>query len=233
MKTNITLFFVFVFLSLIGAQEPDEFTKLQHAYDAAVDRAVRPLTETYLRELEKLKVASTQAADLDKAVRIDKEIQIVLDRLEALKADRAHVVKDVVVKDVDVAVPANTPNGYAIGPVQKGDRILLQYVTGTWKGNGTIASSNPDIIVVENHDDSLAIARAARKQEVPGKVLTTVSGPTTDKPFVFIVPDTRDDLVLRINHDSTRMRNPGSVTYHLKVIRPPQGRLLRRADAAP
>lgn len=200
------------------AADPEELTKLRFTYDSAVERAVRPLTETYLKELEKIKTSYIQAGKLEEALRVETEMRVVITKLTAMGAISTSAAGTQIVIDARVTIPPNDPNGYRIGPIRRGDRIMLQYVQGNWKSHGRIATTNPDSLKDENHPDRLVIARAADKGN-PGDVIALVPSQTIEKPYMFVAPTTRDDVVLRIHQNSIRKENPGSVIYHLKIVR--------------
>jgi hypothetical protein len=122
-----------------------------------------------------------------------------------------------VVLDKRVTVPANDSNGYPIGPVQNGDTITLQYVSGLWKEHGGIATENPDEKVPGyGGAESLVIANGAR-DGLPGAIIKIVPGETAATPFSFVFPAGHDAVVLRIHSNSERKQNPGSVVYDLKI----------------
>lgn len=126
-----------------------------------------------------------------------------------------------VVSDAEVKVPANSPDGYPLGALHKGDVISLQYVSGQWKAHGHVASDNPDVVQEERghqNESRLVIARRSSSGHA-SSVIALVPPLTTRTPFKFTVPEDRDDLVLRINKNSENTGNPGAVTYHLIVTR--------------
>jgi hypothetical protein len=123
-------------------------------------------------------------------------------------------------QDTTITITANSPNGYRIGAVKRGDTITLEYVTGKWKSKGGIATENPDDPkATYGDDDRLVIAEAMDASGAPGKLITLVPPETTLKPFTYLVQTSRNDVVLRINANSSRTENPGAVTYKLKLVR--------------
>ncbi len=54
-----------------------EFDKLQSSYKDAVSKATKPLTQTYLKELERLRDSYTRGANLDGASKVQTEIDTV------------------------------------------------------------------------------------------------------------------------------------------------------------
>ena len=89
--------------------------------------------------------------------------------------------------DARVKVPANSPDGYPLGELRKGDVVSLQYVEGLWKAHGHVASDNPDLVREErNHQDEsrMAIARASTSGKA-GAVVAMVPPLTAKTPFTF------------------------------------------------
>jgi len=222
------------------AEEPLEFQRLQGAYNSAVQRALRPLTQSYIQELSRLRdtyLAPNRAAE---AQQVESEIKLMTDKIVAMdKTAPAPAVQRAVeevrvanstsntdnrrtlVSDSRAKIPANSPDGYPLGALRKGDVVTLQYIEGVWKAHGHIASDNPDVVVEErNHQDEsrLVIARASTNGK-PGTVIALVPPLTTKTPFTFPVPEDRNDLVLRIHKNSENKGNPGAVTYSVKIMR--------------
>ena len=104
--------------------------------------------------------------------------------------------------------------------VKRGDSITLQYIDGKWKSQGGIPSESPDRLAATYGDnDRLVIARAMDDKGKPGEVIKVVPAETATQPFTFVFPTSRDDVVLRINANSDRKENPGTVTYKVKLVR--------------
>lgn len=124
-----------------------------------------------------------------------------------------------VVSDTRATIPANSADAYALGPLRKGDVVTLQYLDGLWKSFGNVGSDNPDAVAPDRRhgDDSRMVIARASSNGNPGGVVAMVPPLTAKTPFTFSVPEDRNDLVLRINkpHD----RNPGKVTYQVKITR--------------
>jgi hypothetical protein len=224
------------------AEDAMEFHRLQGAYNSAIQRAERPITQSYIQELSRLRdsyLSANRAAD---AQQVENEIKLMTDRIALMdKATPAPIVarpnpekpappsvvpaasngSHNVVIDTRVKVPANSPDGYPLGELRKGDVLTLQYLEGLWKAHGVVASDNPDLVREErNHQDESRMAVAsASKGGRPGAVIALVPPLTAKTPFVFKVPEDRNDLVLRINKNSERKENPGQVTYQLKITR--------------
>lgn len=114
-----------------------------------------------------------------------------------------------------VSISANSPNGYRIGPVHKGDTITLQYVSGLWKDHPQMATENPDA-KIPGYDgaEQLVIAHGAKGNRA-GDIIQIVPGETISRPFSFSFPQDIDDVVLRIHSHSDHKDNPGEVKYKL------------------
>lgn len=76
-RISIVLTAVFTNLHLVAANPPQEFAALQRNYRAAVDRATKPLQNTYLAELERLKQKYTRESKLEEALFISQEIEAI------------------------------------------------------------------------------------------------------------------------------------------------------------
>jgi len=206
--------------------DPPELVRLRSAYDAAVARALKPLTETYLTELTKIQDAYTKAAKLDEALKVAEAIKGAKERLAVVAptpaGDSGVSPSSTVVptgQEIRVTIPANDPNGYRIGSVKRGDTITLQYADGMWKNHGGIATANPDDPKVDGGDENrLVIARGA-VNGAPGELIKLVPGETRKKPFVYVFQTSRDNVVLRISTNSDRKQNPGAVSYSMVLKR--------------
>ena len=75
------------------ADEPQDLTKLKDSYKLAVERAIEPLEQKYLSELEKLKLRYTKDGKLQEALAVDAEIKALT------VADDAEKKKEEVVWD--------------------------------------------------------------------------------------------------------------------------------------
>jgi hypothetical protein len=206
------------------AQEVSQFERLRASYTAAVNRAVKPVTESYLKELTALRDTYMRSSRLKEAVQVDEEIKLVSQKLAAMSPVPALAAAPspgggkAVMREDKATIPANDPDGYKLGDLRQGDIITLQYVDGVWKDHGGIATENPDTQTAKDPASALVIARGSAKGK-PGDVLTVVPGGTANKPFSYTVQTTRSDLVLRINKNSENPKNPGKVSYHVKVTR--------------
>lgn len=116
-------------------------------------------------------------------------------------------------------IPAASPEGFKLPPLRRGDKVVLSYVSGLWKCDGNIASVNPDEEVTERGDRARLVLAEGPKNKVPGSIIKMVPPGTKDKPFVYQVQTTREDVVLRIHSGSDNPKSPGAVTYTVKIMR--------------
>ncbi len=233
MHRALQLLVVMIFMQAVTAWAqtvvPADMERLRVAYESARERATRPVDEKYLAELVKLQNSYTRAAKLQEAVVVANEIKAMKERLglpiaphapklaPAAASDKAAKTDS---QDVTVTIPANNPNGYRIGGVTKGDTLTLQFVDGKWKSQGGIATENPDNPkATYGENDRLVIAEPADASGAPGKVIKIVPPDTASTPFVYVIQTSRTDVVLRINNNSDRKENPGTVTYKMKLVR--------------
>jgi hypothetical protein len=202
--------------------EPPELPRLRGSYEAAVQRALKPLHEAYRNELDKLRDSYTKAGKLDEALAIVAELKVIDLKLgiSAAKPGDERAVAKVPAEFTggkEVRIPANDANGFALGPVNRGDVITVQYVKGLWKSHGNLATASPDDPTDEGGDNNrLAIAQPPERGS-PGKLIKLVPPSTKEKPFKFAFPTSRPNVVLRINAHSDNAKNPGGVTYRVTI----------------
>lgn len=72
--------------TLIAQSVDTRITTLKTQYEGAVERAVRPLRNQYLSELNRLKANYVKSGDLEAALAVDKEINSMPDVLHVAKA---------------------------------------------------------------------------------------------------------------------------------------------------
>jgi hypothetical protein len=110
-------------------QEPAELQRLRLAYDAAAQRALKPVTETYLQELKRLKDSFARAGKLDEAVKVDAEVQAITTKLAAMGVAVAPVgagAGQTTVLNARATIAPTSPDAYKLAPVRKGDVISLK-----------------------------------------------------------------------------------------------------------
>ncbi len=68
--------------------EPEKLLSLRSSYEDAISRATNPIRNTYLTELQKLKIELTRAAKLEEALAVDAEIMKLSDETETKKTQQ-------------------------------------------------------------------------------------------------------------------------------------------------
>jgi len=207
---------------------PAKLRKLRAAYEPAVKKIVDEAARRkdvargkHFANLEALQKRLTTNGDLDEALLVKKEKdQFAVEMAEAAGVAVAKPAgQESVVLEAQATIAASSPDGFHLGAVRQGDVITLQYEKGLWKAVGRIATENPDASELEHGDVSRLVIAHAPVNGKPGDVIVMVPPGTVLKPFTFTVPATADDLVLRIHKNSDNYQNPGSVVYHVKIVR--------------
>lgn len=222
MKMPLCLYLMAAFVSLSAwtlGEEPDDMVRLRESYENAVARSVGELSQTYLVELQKIRDRYTTAARLEEANAVQKEIDLIIDRLEASRNGKAFAGAQKPIIDTVAVIPANSMNGFNIGDLRRGDTVVLTYVSGLWKNDGNIPSENPDTVVNTRGDMSRLVIAESPDGDRPGKIITQVPPETSKKPYQYNVQTSRENLILRIHTGSDNPDAPGSVTYKLQVLR--------------
>ncbi|HEY3898418.1 MAG TPA: hypothetical protein VGM54_07385 [Chthoniobacter sp.] len=222
MKAIFSLFLALYCLHAVVLAEgadPAELQQLRKTYDDAVQRAVRPVSQAYLLELNRLRDTLARSGRAADSKQVDAEVALITQKLDAMAgAAPSTIGHRTVVLDSRATIPANSAGGYSLGAVRQGDVITLQYVSGLWKGHGGIASDNPDELNGKNDESRLVIARGANKG-APGEIIVMVPPRTAKTAFSFTFPTSREEVVLRIHKNSENPKNPGSVVYQVQVSR--------------
>jgi hypothetical protein len=205
---------------LFGADTPD-FDRLRESYKTAMEKATKPINQTYLAELAKIRDNYTRAAKLDAANKVQAEIDAITTEIGLKPAGNpSPPAVTPSAPETPVAIPANNVNGYKIGPLKKGNVITLSYVSGKWKNDGKLASDNPDADFTERGETTRLVIASGRYKTKPGPVLVMVPPGTAAKPFSYTRLEDVENVVLRINEDSDDYEtNPGAVTYKLSISR--------------
>lgn len=204
-----------LFLALMAftsAAQGADLPALRQSYESAVKRSQKSLAETYLAELAKLKAAASAV----EAAKIDQEMQRITRQIAELSLPAG---AQIVVLETQALVHPTSPMGFNLGSVKKGDTITLKYIKGMWKSDGRVASENPDAFKLEYGDRSRLVIAEAPVNGVPGKVLAMVTPETVRTPFTYVFTSDLPAAVLRINDNSTDTKNPGAVTYDVKITR--------------
>jgi hypothetical protein len=218
----ILAFFTLIICRVSLGSDPAELETLRNSYQTAVIRTTKPLSETYLNELKKLRDQFTRGGKLEEANAVQAEITVISEKLNVMStaATSGQVLAgDVKVLETTAVIPAASPEGFKLPPLRRGDKITLSYVSGLWKCDGNIASVNPDEEVTERGDRARLVLAEGPKNKVPGSIIKMVPPGTKDKPFSYLVQTTRDDVVLRIHSGSDNPKSPGAVTYTVKISR--------------
>ncbi|MGV3659766.1 MAG: hypothetical protein ACO1TE_06270 [Prosthecobacter sp.] len=202
----------FVVIALLPAVRAADLPALRQSYENAVKRSQKSLAETYLAELARLKASASP----DEAAKIDLEVQRVSKQIAELSLP---ATAQSVVLETQALVHPTSPAGFSLGAVKQGDTITLKYVKGMWKSDGRVASENPDAFKLEYGDKSRLVIAEAPVNGVPGKVLAMVTPETVRTPFTHTFTTDLPVVVLRINDNSTDTKNPGAVTYEVKITR--------------
>lgn len=217
--TILTLFSFIICQGACGAEPPD-LEALRNSYQAALVRTTKPLSETYLAELKKMRDQYTRNAKLDEANAVQKEITLITSKLNAIAiTPELALGGEVNLLETTAVIPAAAPEGFKLPPLRRGDKITVSYVSGLWKCDGNIASENPDAETTERGDRTRLVLAEGPKNKVPGAIIKMVPPGTKGKPFTYLVQTTREDVVLRIHSGSDNPKSPGAVTYTVKVTR--------------
>ncbi len=196
----------------------ERFLKARHTYESEVHRAV----EKCIEDLEKAKKAETKNGDFESAQAITLLLENIrsgafLTRFEEkyfsemFRGDeKGRPVSPV--KLNEIKIDGRQKVGFDAGRIDKGQHVILQYVSGKWKGWGGIASENPDAEVQERGD------RCRVAIVLDDKVVSVVPFGTTGKPYVYKLKKS-GNLTFRINDDDDEwVSNPqGFVTYKFGV----------------
>ena len=102
------------FLGCASAQDPTELTRLNKSYEAAVQKAITPLKQTYIQELKKLKDNYTKAAKLEDAIAVDKVLKELPSSVNS--ALTPATVTETVTETVAETVAVNASEGFVLIP---------------------------------------------------------------------------------------------------------------------
>jgi hypothetical protein len=215
----LMLFALITCRASLGAEPPD-LEALRNSYQVALIRTTKPVSETYIGELKKLRDQYTRNSKLDEANAVQIEITLMTSKLNAMATTPVLALGgDVKVFETTAVIPAAAPGGFKLPPLRRGDKVTVSYVSGQWKCDGNIASVNPDDEVTERGDRARLVLAEGPKNKIPGAIIKMVPPGTKEKPFIYLVQTTREDVVLRIHSGSDNPKSPGAVTYTVKVSR--------------
>lgn len=202
-----------------AAAETPDLDRLKTSYTAAMEKATKPINQTYLTELAKIRDAYTRSANLEAANKVQVEIDLIKNDF-GLSSPGAPTATPTVAagQETTAVVPANDVNGCKLGPLKKGSVITLSYVTGKWKDHGKLPTDNPDADFTEMGDATRLVIANGRYKTKPGPVIVKVPAGTATKPFSYTLAEDVSNVVLRINKDDNDYEaNPGSATYKVKI----------------
>ncbi|MCP5541223.1 MAG: hypothetical protein H7A53_12155 [Akkermansiaceae bacterium] len=224
---------------------PVDAQRVRADYLAQRKNGLTRLNQNYLDSLAALQTKYTEANDLDAALAIKKEMERVAAEIKALQASPVTAEGPETMRPSGTlapSTPSGTPSvtattgtlagalkdtviepwkedGVSLGKLKKGDKVILQYVSGKWKSHGELATEDPDAITIGHGDENrLGIFQKQREGSRP-RLLILVPPGTKQKPFVYPIPDDYAEIVLRINEDPDGKweQNPGSVVYKVGV----------------
>ncbi|MFN3153320.1 hypothetical protein [Bremerella sp.] len=120
----------------------------------------------------------------------------------------------------NVKITAKDPVGYVVGPMNKGDVLKLQYVSGKWKTWGGLATASPDDqIPAGGNKCRMGICALFPNNDL--QKLTLVPGQTVNNPFSWTADRAYDKIILQVNDDDGDFAsNPDrDVTYAISIER--------------
>ncbi|PQO41904.1 hypothetical protein [Blastopirellula marina] len=118
----------------------------------------------------------------------------------------------------EVTVNSQSPVGYLVGPMKKGDKLTLSYISGKWKAWGRLASESPDSVEIGGGEKCrLAISEIQSDHQI--SKLTLVPAETNTRPFTWTAQQDHTNILLQINdNDGDFSGNPASdVKYSLTI----------------
>ncbi|MEN3942290.1 hypothetical protein WJU23_13410 [Prosthecobacter sp. SYSU 5D2] len=214
---NVLISFICLAVSNLMAQEPAELSGLRTSYQSAVERAVKPLSQTYLDELKRMQETFTRDARPEAAQAVQAEITLMESKMTAMGSFTPGV--QVPVLETIAVVPANSPEGFKLGNLRKGDVITLSYLSGQWKNDGMYPSDNPDAEKTERGDKTRLAITESPVNGKPGPIIKPVPPLTQSKPFTYVVQTSRNNVILRIQYGGENPKAPGAVSYKVKIVR--------------
>lgn len=126
---------------LRAADVPPEMERLRDSYNAAVNRAVQPLTRTYLDELKKLRDLYTRSANLDAANAVEAEVQAIGKDINGL-APTAAIGKNVPPDMERLRSSYNTVANRAVLPLTRTYLDELKKLRDLYTRNANLEAAN-------------------------------------------------------------------------------------------
>lgn len=118
----------------------------------------------------------------------------------------------------EVTIDSQTQIGYLVGPMNKGDKLRLSYISGKWKAWGRLATESPDSVNIGGGEKCrMAICELRSPQQL--LKLTLVPAETSSKPFTWTADKNFENIVLQINDDDRDFAGnpPSDVKYSLTI----------------
>jgi hypothetical protein len=116
-----------------------------------------------------------------------------------------------------VAVDAAKSVGYSLGPISKGEKIVIRYKGGVW-ADGKSGFESPDATV----KPSLKLCLESIANDSGEEVLVTVRNGTKNNPYVCPLAEDMTEVRLRMNDEQDSFSdNIGIVAYEVQVVPAP------------
>jgi len=116
-----------------------------------------------------------------------------------------------------VAVDAAKSVGYSLGPISKGEKIVIRYKGGVW-ADGKSGLESPDATV----KPSLKLCLESIANDSGEEVLVTVRNGTKNNPYVCPLAEDMTEVRLRMNDEQDSFSdNIGIVAYEVQVVPAP------------
>ncbi len=208
---------------------PPEAQGARTAYEAERRRHLVELDETYLEQLGKILEKYSRAGNVDATLAIRREMDRIREELEEFRAPaegngegQGHREPGITVPEdrpVNITIKASAREGVVLEKVEKGDQIILQYVSGKWKSHGQLATENPDSLAISHGEENRLAIYSKKSPSSRLRPLAVVPPQTQMNPFVFTLPSDYHQILLRIHEDPDGLwpENPGSVVYRVQL----------------
>lgn len=135
-KLSVAAVIAVLLAATTGRSEPERLTQLRGSYEAAVERALSPLQQVYVEQLQKLKTELTREGKLDDALAVEAELKALVGPTS--NTERAALAQNL------TAAPWSSDGGDVITLKKEG--------TGSWKAGDRVSECTWEIIV---QDDKL------------------------------------------------------------------------------
>ncbi len=98
-------------------------------------------------------------------------------------------------RDIEAQISSRRPMGFDVGPVKRGERLTLTYITGKWSAGHKAIAESPD----ESKDTEKRLCICDAGQHAPLDIITLVRTSTKSKPYEWRAEKDYDKVTLRIN----------------------------------